>query len=56
MYIGNEQLSNLGTILTIQDANEGTIYVANNAKLCFNAAIYWSRRSESYLEYNLAQV
>ena len=56
MCVGNAQLSDLGTILSIQDANKGTIYVANNDNLCFDAAIFWSRDSESYLEYNVAQV
>ena len=54
--IGNAQLTDLGNILLIQDTHDVGTYVGNNGKLCFSAAVGWSQRPQSYLEYSLGQV
>ena len=54
--LGNAQLGDLGNLLMIQDSGDVGTYVGNNGKLCFSAAVGWSQRPQSYLEYNLGQV
>ena len=51
----NPMLEDLGNVLDIQlDAANGT-YVANNARLCMQPSIQWSRRTDSLIEHSLAQ-
>ena len=56
LALGNALLSDIGSLLTIQDSGDRGTYVANNAILCFGAAVSWSQRPQSYLEYDLDQV
>jgi len=52
----NAQLLDLFQTLNIQAGAVGSTLVSSNAELCFSAAVSWSRRNDSYLEYNLATV
>ena len=52
----NAQLVDLFQVLNTQASAAGGTLVANNAVLCFSASVSWSRRNDSYLEYNLASV
>ena len=56
LVVGNAQLGDLGNLLMIQDSRDVGTYVGNNGKLCFSAAVGWSQRPQSYLEYSLGQV
>ena len=52
----NALLVDLFQVLNTQASAAGGTLVANNAALCFSASVSWSRRNDSYLEYNLASV
>jgi hypothetical protein len=55
-FKGNNQLVDIAYVLDIQQlAPTGTL-VANNSQLCFDAALSWSHRSDSHLEYHVGQV
>lgn len=55
-FEGNNQLVDIGYVLDIQQLAASGTLVANNSQLCFDAALSWSHRSDSHLEYNVGQV
>jgi hypothetical protein len=53
---GNSQLVDIAYVLDIQQLAPAGTLVANNSQLCFDAALSWSHRSDSHLEYRIDQV
>jgi len=56
LFADNAQLGDLFQMLNIRATAVGGMLVSGNSMLCFDAAVSWSRRNDSYLEYNTASV
>ena len=53
---GNSQLVDIAYVLDIQQLAPAGTLVSNNSQLCFDAALSWSHRRDSHLEYRIDQV
>ncbi len=56
VYPGNNELLDIGRVLDLAAASSLAVYVAQNTKLCLQPPVYWGRREDSYLEYQLLEV
>ncbi len=53
---GNALLADLGFLLDVQIESVYGTYVSNNSRLCSDASIRWTRRNDSFVEFELGQV
>ncbi len=46
----------MGNVLDVQINAAGSTYVADNPRLCLEAALQWTYRMDSYVEHSRSQV
>jgi hypothetical protein len=56
VYLDNYRLGDLGHVLDLQLNAAGGTYVADNARLCFDASVAWAQRNDSLLVFERAAV
>lgn len=56
MLTGNQRLLDVHVFLDIQTGADLGTYISNNPSICLDAALSWTRRNDSILEYNLSMV